>query len=76
MIRCHRVTYLILNPPTQGWNYRLVIDNNRWRYFLLFFYRISVVSAFLILNIDLFLTFYYLFAGRDEGQMGILAQIF
>jgi len=26
----------------RGWNYRMVIDKNRWRYFLIFFYRISI----------------------------------
>jgi len=52
----------------QGWNSRLVIDN-RWRYSLIFFYRLSICflcsvmalfSTFLLSNIDLFLYFYFI----------------
>jgi len=41
--------HVSLDVNTQGWNYRLVIDN-RWRFSLLFFYRISIRLGFLTID--------------------------
>jgi len=48
----------ILYYSSQGRKYRLVIDNrwrdNRWRYSLLFFYRISIRLYFLTIDFQLY----------------------